>query len=57
MTQESLSAQQLAELIDPSVRPSVADLRACLRAKDKTLFTQVRRGGFALGRHYKLKDS
>jgi hypothetical protein len=54
MSQESLSAQQLAELIDPSLRPSVADLRAHLRANDTTLFTQVRRGGFVLGRHYKL---
>lgn len=57
MSQESLSAQQLAELLDPSLRPSVADLRAYLRTNDKTLFTQVRRGGFVLGRHYKLPES
>jgi hypothetical protein len=56
MSPESLSAQQLAELLDPSLMPSVADLRAYLRANDKTLFTQVRRGGFVLGRHYKLAE-
>jgi hypothetical protein len=50
---ESLSAQQLAELLDASVRPRVADLRAYLRAND-TLFTQVRRGGFELGQQYTL---
>ena len=54
ISQDSLSAQQLAELLDPTMRPSVTDLRAYLRANDKTLFTQVRRGGFVLGRHCKL---
>lgn len=57
MSQESLSAQQLSELLDPSLRPSVAYLRAYLRENTKTLFTQVRRGGFVLGRHYELPDS
>jgi hypothetical protein len=56
MSPESLSAQQLAELIDPYLRPSVRDLRAYLRANDKTLFTQVRRGGFVLGRRYSLAE-
>jgi len=54
LTPESLSAQQLADLLDPSVRPSVADLRAFLRAHDTTVFDQVRRGGFVLGSHYQL---
>jgi hypothetical protein len=51
---ESLSAQQLADLLDPSVRRPVADLRAFLRAHDVTVFDQVRRGGFVLGSHYHL---
>jgi hypothetical protein len=54
LSYESLSAQQLAELIKPELRPAVADLRAQLRANDKTLFAQVRRGGFVLGRRYEL---
>jgi hypothetical protein len=54
LADESLSAAQLAELVDPSVRPPVADLRAFLREHDTTVFSQVRRGGFVLGRHYRL---
>lgn len=53
---ESLSAQQLAELLEPSVRPSVAGLRAFLRAHDTTVFGQARRGGFVLGSHCQLPD-
>lgn len=49
----SLSAQQLAESIDESVRPRVTDLRAFLRAHD-TMFSQVRRGGYELGLRYYL---
>ena len=49
-----LSAQQLAELLAPSVRPPVADLRAFLREHNDTVFDQVRRGGFVLGTHYQL---
>jgi hypothetical protein len=56
MSEESLSAQQLADLLDPPLRPPVAEIRAYLRANDKTLFAQVRRGGFALGRHYQLPE-
>ena len=37
---ESLSAQQLTELLDPSVRPPVAGLRAFLRAHDTTVLTR-----------------
>lgn len=55
MSDESLSAQQLAELLDESVRPPVASLRAFLRANDNTLFYQVRRGGFVLGTHCRLR--
>ncbi len=54
LSAESLSAQQLAELLDPSVRPPVADLRAWLREHDGTVFKQVRRGGFVLGSNHEL---
>jgi hypothetical protein len=51
---ESLSAAQLAPLVDLRLRPSVADLRAFLRAHDNAVFQQVRRGGFVLGAQYEL---
>jgi len=54
MSDESLSAQQLADLLDEPVRLPVAGLRALLRANDKTLVYEVRRGGFVLGTHYQL---
>jgi len=57
LSESSLSAQQLAELLDDSVRPSVPKLREYLRAHDRTLVFQVRRGGFALGAFYKLRTS
>jgi hypothetical protein len=56
VSEESLSAQQVADLLDPPLRPPVAEIRAYLRANDKTLFNQVRRGGFVLGRHYQLPE-
>ena len=52
---ESLSAQQITDLLDPSVRPTVTDLRAFLRAND-AMFDQVRRGGYVLGRRYTIPD-
>jgi len=55
LSSESLSAAQLTELLDPSVRPPVAELRAFLRAHDNEVFKQVRRGGFVLGSHYQLR--
>lgn len=55
LSEYSLSAQQLAEQLDDSVRPSVPKLRTYLRANDKALVYQVRRGGFVLGTHYKLR--
>jgi hypothetical protein len=54
LSPKSLSAAQLAELLDPTVRLSVADIRAILRAHDNEVFQQVRRGGFVLGAHYQL---
>jgi hypothetical protein len=53
---ESLSAQQLAGLLDPSMRPAAASIRAFLRAHEATVFDQVRRGGFVLGSRYELPD-
>jgi hypothetical protein len=50
---ESLSAQQIADLLAPSVRPRVTDLRAFLRAND-AMFAQVRRGGYEFGLRYEL---
>ncbi len=55
MSEESLSAQQLADLLDPSLKPPVGEIRAYLRANEP-LFPQVRRGGFVLGRHYTLPE-
>lgn len=54
LAEESLSAQQLTELLNPPVRPSVAALRSWLRHYDGTAVAQVRRGGFVLGSHYEL---
>lgn len=56
LSPESLSAAQLAELFVPSERPAVADIRAFLRANDKAVFNQVRRGGFVLGSKYQLQN-
>jgi hypothetical protein len=46
LADDSLSAQQLAELLDEPVRPPVASLRAFLHANGQTVFAEVRRGGF-----------
>jgi hypothetical protein len=51
---ESLSAQQLAEVLDEPVRPPVASCGTFLCANDKSVFAEVRRGGFVIGRHYRL---
>ncbi len=54
LSPESLSAAQLAELLDPSVRLPVAGIRAFLRENDDATVDQVRRGGFVLGKRYQL---
>jgi hypothetical protein len=55
---ESLSAQQLADLLDASIRPQLVQLRAFLRAGNKAMVYEVRRGGFVLGRQdYRLRTS
>ncbi len=56
MSPESLSAEQLAELLALPQQPKVADLRAFLRKYDNMVFEQVRRGGFVLGSRYELPD-
>ena len=55
LADDSLSAQQLADLLDEPVRPPVARLRAFLHANDQTVVAEVRRGGFVLGRHCRLQ--
>jgi hypothetical protein len=55
LSEHSLSAQQLADRLDEAVRPPVAGLRGYLRANDKALVYQVRRGGFVLCTFYELK--
>jgi hypothetical protein len=55
LSEHSLSAQQLADRLDESVRPAVPGLRGYLRANDNGLVYQVRRGGFVLGAFYKVK--
>jgi len=52
---DPLSAQRLAELLDESLRPPVGRLRAFLRANDNMLVYEARRGGFMLGTHYRLR--
>jgi hypothetical protein len=49
VARESLSAQ-LADLLDAPLRPTSAHTSEATRP----LFAQVRRGGFKLGRHYRL---
>ncbi len=56
ISDQPLSAQHLAGLLDESVRLPIARLRAYLRANDRTLVNEVRRGGFALGAHYRLPE-
>lgn len=48
---DSMSAQQLADILDVSVRPRVDSLRMFLHANKLTVFTGTRRGSFMLGKH------
>jgi hypothetical protein len=54
LSDDSLSAQQVAELLDEQVRPPVASVRAFLRTNSEIVFAEVRPGAFVLGRHYRL---
>jgi hypothetical protein len=51
---ESLSAQQLGVLLDESARSPAASLRAFYGTNNQMAIAEVRRGGFVLGRHYRL---
>ncbi|MFI5496807.1 hypothetical protein [Actinoplanes sp. NPDC051859] len=53
---EPLSACRLFEIADPRPDLPVAGIRAFLRKNDQTLFNQVRRGSFMLGRRYDLAE-
>jgi hypothetical protein len=55
LADESMSAEQLCELLYPAARLSAARMRV-RRAHDQAGFDQVRRGGFVLGSHYHLPD-
>jgi hypothetical protein len=52
MTGDSMSAQQICEALDDSVRPAVDPLRRFLHGNKTTVFREVRRGGFILGGRY-----
>ena len=49
MATESLSAQQLSDALDVSVRPAVPAIRAFLHANKTTVFREVRRGSIHAG--------
>jgi len=48
----SMSAQQLCDTLDSSVRPAVDPLRRFMHSNKTTVFREVRRGGFVLGGRY-----
>ena len=54
LADESLSAQQLCDVLDDSVRPAVDPLRRFLHGNKATVFREVRRGGFVLGGRYSV---
>lgn len=54
---DSMSAQQLCDTVDGSVRPAVAPLRAYLHANKTDVFGEARRGSFVLGRRYYVRHS
>jgi hypothetical protein len=49
---ESMSAQQLKDVLDESLPLSVVSIREFLHENKGTLFGEVRRGSFILGQHY-----
>jgi hypothetical protein len=52
MADESMSAQQLYDVLDDSARPAVEPLRRFLHNNTGTVFHEARRGGFVLGGQY-----
>lgn len=51
LASDSMSAGQLYEVLDAPVRPPVGSLRSFLHANKTSVFEEVRRGSFVLGRH------
>ena len=49
---ESMSAQQLCDLIDRPFRPTATSVRAFLHSHKPSVFCEVRRGSFILGSRY-----
>jgi nitrogenase subunit NifH len=57
MADDSLSAQQICNVLDDSVRPAVDPLRRFLHSNRTTVFREVRRGGFVLGGRYHVRQA
>jgi hypothetical protein len=49
LADSSMSAQQLCDVLDDAVRPTVGDLRAFLHSNKPDLVREARRGSFELG--------
>lgn len=54
LSPDSMSAQQLHDSLDESVRPAIPTLRAFLHANKTTIFAEARRGSFRLGLRYSI---
>lgn len=54
IAESSLSAQQLYEAMEGSMRLDVPELRKFLHDRKSSVFQQVRRGGFVVGRQYRI---
>lgn len=57
LADSSMSAQQLCDVLDDSVRPTVADLRALLHGSKPRLVRETRPGSFVLGNRYRATAS
>jgi hypothetical protein len=51
---DSMSAQQLRDILDESVCPAVDPLRRFLHGNKSTVFREAHRGSFVLGRRYRV---
>lgn len=56
MSDDSMSAQQIYDVLDESVRPPLQPLRQWLHGNKAGLFREVRRGSFALGSQFGLSQ-
>jgi hypothetical protein len=54
MAEDSMSAHEIYEALDDTVRPAVQPLRTWLHRNKTTVFQEVRRGSFLLGNRYRL---